>query len=160
PEFTLIVEGGRGDVTRDSLIHCKEQECQARVVFTNLAATLESPEIIVENTDNTDTIVRLKATTNKDLTATVAGEDLWQVTTFFSAKKNGGGLRIYEQPQILSEVQIDQTLNTGENLNFREMEFQVDMSGIICEQVPFMCFELSKNPAASIDYTFEAPEDP
>ncbi|PIK51686.1 hypothetical protein BSL78_11406 [Apostichopus japonicus] len=155
PEFTLIVEGGRGDVSRDSLVVCKPQACQSRVVFTDLEATLISPDIIVENTDNTDTTVKLKATTDKLLTTTVAGEDLWQVKTFFSTNTNGRGIRVNEQPQILTAVQDDQTLNTGENLAFNEMDFQVDLSGLICDEVPFMCFELAKNPAASIDYTFE-----
>ncbi|PIK51691.1 hypothetical protein BSL78_11411 [Apostichopus japonicus] len=155
PEFTLIVEGGRGDVSRDSLVLCKPQECQSRVVFTDLEATLISPDIIVENTDNTDTTVKLKATTDKLLTTTVAGEDLWQVKTFFSTNTNGRGRRVNEQPQILTAVQDDQTLNTGENLAFKEMDFQVDLSSLICDEVPFMCFELAKNPASSIDYTFE-----
>lgn len=109
----------------------------------------------MENTDDTDTSVRLKATTDKDLTSTVAGEKLWTVKTFFSENRNGRGNRINEQPQILNAVQDDQTLNQGENLNFREMDFQVDLSGIICNEIPFMCFELAKNPDSSIDYTFE-----
>ncbi|XP_071823316.1 uncharacterized protein [Apostichopus japonicus] len=155
PAFTLIVEGGHGDVSRDSLVLCKAQECQSRVVFTKLHAKLISPEIIAENTNNTQTTVKLKATTNKQLTTTVVGEDLWQVKTFFSKNTKGKRRRVNEQPQILTAVQDNQTLNTGDNLVFKEMDFQVDLSGLICHEVPFMCFELAKNPAASIDYTFE-----
>ncbi|XP_071823318.1 uncharacterized protein [Apostichopus japonicus] len=125
------------------------------VVFTKLHAKLISPEIIAENTNDTQTTVKLKATTNKQLTTTVVGEDLWQVKTFFSKNTKGKRRRVNEQPQILTAVQDNQTLNTGENLVFKEMDFQVDLSGLICHEVPFMCFELAKNPAASIDYTFE-----
>ncbi|XP_071831947.1 uncharacterized protein [Apostichopus japonicus] len=155
PEFTFTVEGGRNAVSRDSLVLCKPQECLSRVGFVDLDLTLISPDIVVENSDDTDTTVKLNAITSKQLTTAVAGEDLWQVKTFFSADPNGRGRRVNEQPQILTAVQDDQTLPYDENLVFEEVDFQVDLADLICDEVPFMCFQLAKNPAASIDYTFE-----
>lgn len=122
-------------------------------MFTDLEPTINEPEVFVENSDERVN-ARVIARTDKDRTTSVAGDDLWLMSTFFSKNKRGRGERIKENEQVLDPSQSSLDLLQGDDLIFDETLFQVDLD-VTCDEIPFLCFELTKNPESSINYQFE-----
>ncbi|KAJ8019767.1 hypothetical protein HOLleu_41489 [Holothuria leucospilota] len=154
PPFTMTIEYARqGGAELDSMILCKPQECSARAIFSTLVPDLTGQFPVIENRRNTIQM-NLDAITDKDLSTVVPGESLWELGTFFNARPNGKGRRIQEQTQILNPFQQDQDLMLDENLVFNGIDFETDLTGLVCSDVPYICFELKKNEDASLNYVF------
>ena len=92
---------------------------------------------------------------------TITGDHLWRLGFFGSRSLNGTGQRVGYQEQILETYQADQDLRTpGDNLEFRNLQTNFDMTGVTCSQTQYLCTVLSKNPAASDDFTLSTqPND-
>ncbi|PIK42192.1 hypothetical protein BSL78_20957 [Apostichopus japonicus] len=153
PPFTMNVESSRGDTSTTSLVTCKEHECSARAIFNTLVPDLTGDFPAIENRVNTIRM-NLDAITDKDRSTKVPGEELWELGTFFNARPNGKGPRIQPQDQILNPFQQGIDLVEDGDLEFTGIDFQTDLTGVVCSDIPFICFELKKNAAASIDYLF------
>ncbi|KAJ8019980.1 hypothetical protein HOLleu_41785 [Holothuria leucospilota] len=162
----ICVEFARGDsptpgynfVTdddEDSVISCKEQECIARVEFDELIPTIHIPEMIIENTNGQMFNVSLLGVTDKERSTLVTGENLWQINTFFTELENGTGERIDEKIQILNDGQESKELLRGDDLPLDFLDFEVNLDGRTCDEIPYMCFELMRNPKANINFKFE-----
>lgn len=131
----------------------------AEAVFEELSADIPEEAMIVEQKADQPLTVSLNGITNKPKSTFVSGQNLWEMSTFFSPKKNGEGIRIREQMQILDVGERSQDLAFGENLEFPDVEFPVDLSGIQCKNIPYICFELRKGKQASINYRFRPNPD-
>ncbi|XP_072173532.1 uncharacterized protein [Diadema setosum] len=140
----------------NTLVKCKEQECLAKAIFTDLNADL-GDQVIYENRNNPLT-VDLTGITDEEAT-NVKGDDLWKVGVYGSRKPDGTGPKAGLVEQILDPQEAGTTLNDGENLPLENVDFDFDMSGIRCEDASYLCFDLDKNPRSSVDYIFEARPD-
>lgn len=121
-------------------------------IFSNLIPELTGDFPAWENQPNT---IRLNvdAITDKLLSTNVPGSSLWELGTFFNKQPDGSGPRIGEQG-ILDPYHKDIDLLDDDDLEFDNLDFQGDLTGLVCSDVPFLCVELKKNEGASIDYTF------
>ena len=90
---------------------------------------------------------------------TVMGQDLWQVGVYGSRKADGSGPKAGFIEQILDPSEAATNLNDGENLPLENVGFDFDMTGIRCEDAEYVCFDLNKNPKASVNFVFEARPD-
>ncbi|PIK42696.1 5 alpha fibrillar collagen [Apostichopus japonicus] len=153
PDYVIIIQDKRGDDVK-SLISCKRKLCEAKAVLEALEATHPSSLRIFEGTEDQDITVSLDAITNKLESTNVAGDYLWDVTTFFSPNVNGEGNRILEQTQILNQLQARTELVADENIGFPDVEFATDLSNHECSEIPYICYQIRKNPWSSINYEF------
>ncbi|XP_072174385.1 uncharacterized protein [Diadema setosum] len=157
PLYYFRVDGAADDSPEaNTLVHCKEQECLSKAVFTDLEADL-GDQVLIENKNNPLT-VDLSGITADDST-NVIGEDLWKVAAYASKKPDGSGPKTGLVEQILDPADAATDLNEGENLPLEQVDFDFNMEGIRCEDAPYLCFDLEKNPRASVDYIFEARPD-
>lgn len=85
---------------------------------------------------------------------TVLGTKLWNVDAFFSGLEDGSGPRIDEQTEILTPTAQMVPLEKDRHLVLDDVMIEVDLSGLTCTDIPFMCVELRKNPSSSLDYIF------
>ncbi|XP_071822533.1 uncharacterized protein [Apostichopus japonicus] len=154
PDYVMLIERN-GGFDAKSLVSCKPQECSAKVVFDELSASFPNSTMIVEAQPNQRITVSLDGVTDKAKSSFVSGENLWSVATYFSDKRSGKGIRIREQTQILDQEEISQTLRKNENLLFAEVEFPIDLSHVQCATIPYVCFELRKNPESSVNFKFK-----
>lgn len=111
--------------------------------------------MMIENNPDQELTVSLSGITDKPKSTSVSGTSLWKMATYFSDKKSGRGIRIREQTQILDEDEVSQALIQDQDLEFPEVTFPVDLSDTHCDEVPYICFELSKNPETSIGFKFK-----
>lgn len=56
---------------------------------------------------------------------------------------------------IISDKQKNQPFLVGDDFSFDDLSLELDLADRLCHEVPFLCFELEKDPAASINYAFE-----
>lgn len=126
----------------------------SEAVFEDLSHVFLTSEIITEGKPNPPITVSLDTITNKIESTVVAGEDLWEVATFFSKQPSGLGPRILEQNQILNRLDDSKTLELGQDLRFPSVEFSTDLTDHECSSIPYICFQLRKNSESSVNYEF------
>ncbi|XP_063953209.1 uncharacterized protein LOC129257173 isoform X2 [Lytechinus pictus] len=157
PNYFFRKEGATDNSpAQNTLTRCKEQECLSKAIFTDLEVDLGDQNII-ENKNNPLT-VDLSGITADDST-NVWGDQLWTVGAYASQNPNGEGPKTGLIEQILDPMEAGTNLNEGENLPFEQVDFDFDMTGMRCEDAPYLCFDLDKNPRASVNYIFEARPD-
>lgn len=83
----------------------------------------------------------------------VIGEKLWKLKTWGSKTNSGGGKKYFPLTQALNTEQGDLTLKPSNDLRLGLVDFNVDMTGIGCNDVRFICAELERDKAASVDFT-------
>nr|XP_054751416.1 collagen alpha-1(I) chain-like [Lytechinus pictus] len=154
--YFRVVRSATARPEDNTLVLCKEQECLSRAVFTDLEADL-GDQFIVENKNNPLT-VDLTGITHDDST-NVVGEELWLVGAYASMNPDGSGTKTGHVEQILELDGSGTPLMDDENLVMDGRNFEFDMTGIRCAQAPYLCFDLNKNPRASVSYIFEARPD-
>lgn len=122
-------------------------------IFSTMVPVLTGDFPAVENQANT---IRFdfEAVTDKVLSTNVPGSSLWELGVFFNKQPDGSGPRLREESNILDPYHEDIDLLDDANLEFDNLDFQGDLTGLLCSDVPFLCFELKKNDAASLDYEF------
>lgn len=87
------------------------------------------------------------------------GEDLWMVGVYGSRNPFGSGPKTGFVDQVLNPTAAATTLNEGEDLSFQDVSFDFDMTRIGCSEASYLCFDLDKNPQASVNYVFDARPD-
>ena len=75
------------------------------------------------------------------------------MTAWGSKNINGGGRKFDLKEEVLTDEQGDMTLRPSKPLNIGQVNFNLDMTGIGCNDVRFICVELSRDSAASVDFT-------
>eukprot|EP00057_Strongylocentrotus_purpuratus_P020317 XP_011674791.1 PREDICTED: uncharacterized protein LOC100893890 isoform X2 [Strongylocentrotus purpuratus] len=154
PNFFFRVEDAV-DASKEAntLTSCREQECLSRAIFTDLDVDLGDQEL-VENKNNFLN-VDLSGITADDST-NVIGDELWKVSAYASQNPEGSGTKVGLVDQILDPFTAANDLNEGENLPMEDVDFDFDMTGLRCEDVPYLCFDLDKNPDASVNFYYES----
>lgn len=122
-------------------------------IFTDLDVDLGDQELI-ENKNNFLN-VDLSGITADDST-NVIGDELWKVSAYASQNPEGIGTKVGLVDQILDPFTAANDLNEGEDLPMEDVDFDFDMTGLRCEDVPYLCFDLDKNPDASVNFYYES----
>ncbi|XP_063953952.1 uncharacterized protein LOC129255585 isoform X1 [Lytechinus pictus] len=154
PMYYFRVVGSANDYPEENtLVTCKEQECLARAIFTDLDVDL-GDQVLVENKNNFLN-VDLSGITADDST-NVIGDELWKVSAYASQNPEGTGSKVGLVEQILDPFTAAADLNEGEDLPMDDVDFDFDMTDLRCEDVPYLCFDLDKNPDASVNFIYES----
>ncbi|XP_072166826.1 uncharacterized protein [Diadema setosum] len=157
PLYYFKVEGAVDDSREaNTIVECKEQECSSRAVFNDLEVDLGNQNLF-ENM-MTPLTVDLTGITGEDST-NVMGDNLWKIGAYASPNPDGSGPKTGLVEQILDPADASTELTEGSNLPFEQVGFDFDMRGIRCEEAPYLCFDLDKNPEASVAFDFEAQPD-
>ncbi|XP_030828654.1 uncharacterized protein LOC575485 isoform X1 [Strongylocentrotus purpuratus] len=157
PMYFFRTMGSASERSEDNvLVNCKEQECLSKAIFTDLEVDL-GDQVLFENKNNPLT-VDLSGITADD-SKNVWGDDLWMVGAYASKSPEGEGPKTGLVEQILDPMEAGTNLNEGEDLPFEQVDFDFDMTGVRCEEPLYLCFDLDKNPKASVNYIFEARPD-
>ncbi|XP_030828655.1 uncharacterized protein LOC575485 isoform X2 [Strongylocentrotus purpuratus] len=157
PNYFFRKEGATDNSRASNTItKCKEQECLSKAIFTDLEVDL-GDQVLFENKNNPLT-VDLSGITADD-SKNVWGDDLWMVGAYASKSPEGEGPKTGLVEQILDPMEAGTNLNEGEDLPFEQVDFDFDMTGVRCEEPLYLCFDLDKNPKASVNYIFEARPD-
>ncbi|PIK54995.1 hypothetical protein BSL78_08042 [Apostichopus japonicus] len=84
----------------------------------------------------------------------IVGTDLWQISLFGSANEFGVGIRHNHIPQVLTSELSSQPLTGGYPFNI-QFTVPFDTYAVGCEDVPYLCMELKRNPNASIEFVMK-----
>ncbi|XP_063953953.1 uncharacterized protein LOC129255585 isoform X2 [Lytechinus pictus] len=154
PSFFFRVEDAiDSSKEANTLVSCREQECLSRAIFTDLDVDL-GDQVLVENKNNFLN-VDLSGITADDST-NVIGDELWKVSAYASQNPEGTGSKVGLVEQILDPFTAAADLNEGEDLPMDDVDFDFDMTDLRCEDVPYLCFDLDKNPDASVNFIYES----
>ncbi|XP_041458867.1 uncharacterized protein LOC121410685 isoform X2 [Lytechinus variegatus] len=157
PSFFFRVEDAvDSSKEANTLVSCREQECLSRAIFTDLDVDL-GDQVLVENKNNFLN-VDLSGITADDST-NVIGDELWKVSAYASQNPEGTGSKVGLVEQILDPFTAAADLNEGEDLPMDGVDFDFDMTGLRCEDVPYLCFDLDKNPDATVNFIYESRPD-
>ena len=90
----------------------------------------------------------------------VAGESSWEVTAFGSSDANGAGTEYSTTTQVLTQEQQNTLLPLGKPMQLRDVEFNIDMTGLTCQDVQYVCLRFGKNDDATTIFSLTAfPDD-
>ena len=89
----------------------------------------------------------------------VAGENSWEVTAFGSGQANGVGTEFSATTQVLTQEQQNTLLPLGKPMQLRDIEFNIDMTGLTCAEVQYVCLRFGKNDDATTIFTLTAFSD-
>lgn len=85
--------------------------------------------------------------------ADARGSGLWKMTTFTTPEFNGQGARSIIDSQTLSGGQSSQSLTAGGRTTFRNLAASISSDEVPCDETMYMCVEISRGDAPSVDYT-------
>ena len=89
----------------------------------------------------------------------VSGTNLWEFTVYGSTAADDSGPQVLSQSVSLGS-QASTSLTAGEDTVFNSLSFSWDVSGdLSCSDVQYVCIEVSKNAAASPDFSIETSSD-
>lgn len=72
----------------------------------------------------------------------IDGDNIWRVKVWGSAKQNGGGPRISQKGQALTQSQSSQIMVHGRPFTIRDIEYNLDLRGKYCRDVSRICAQL------------------
>ncbi|XP_072173534.1 uncharacterized protein [Diadema setosum] len=136
PDFTLtVIPDGA-----DTIVSCQESPCQADLEITNVGNRVRSGTVLdgrYSNPYSMEVSIRGQG-------VGVAGDGLWAMRAFGSSRMDGSGRRYSERTQVLTGDQQGQTLRTTEDMLFGSVDFDLNMQGLTCNQVQYVCVEFAK----------------
>nr|XP_054749905.1 uncharacterized protein LOC129255586 [Lytechinus pictus] len=149
---------GAVDASRsaNTITKCKEQECLSKAIFSDLEVDL-GDQVLNENKNNHLTVDITGITTNDS--KNVMGGNLWMLGVYGSRNPFGSGPKTGFIEQALNPTAAATTLSEGENLSLGEIGFDFDMTRIDCSEAFYLCFDLDKNPQATVNYVFDSLPD-
>ena len=127
--------------------------CPTAVTITGVDVALHNPFPISEGKLNTvplDVNVNLLQKKLQD----VIGTGLWKLNTWGSLRADGGGPQISYADQTLSVVQQDTVVVRQPHFFFRNVQYSLDMRGIACSDINYVCVRIRKGDNPSPDFTF------
>ncbi|XP_033114395.1 uncharacterized protein LOC117114839 isoform X2 [Anneissia japonica] len=144
PETDFTIEDA------SDLSTCSAVEC----IGVNVTATdlrIIGEFTILEDANSLPFGFALDVTSSSD-GASVAGSDLWEVAVYLSANNEGTGTRVSELSATLDDA--SSSLMAGATIAISGSA-NLDLDGVICENVNHICAILSKSSSASPDFTLE-----
>ncbi|XP_077987517.1 uncharacterized protein LOC144442123 [Glandiceps talaboti] len=151
PKFKLDAE------PEDATIACAPLPCNG-VIITDNSISVPSDAKLKENSPINPIILDIDYGTD-DEGSSIFGEDLWKLSVHGNNKPDGSGDSIPLGDQVLTDVQPDQPLAGGKPLSFSPVSTNLDLTGIKCEEIPFVCLTLSKGDKPSREFTLTGKPD-
>ena len=96
-------------------------------MFTGLESSIGGDGPVIEEKQDNQIVMDITGVTGEGSTE-VAGSNLWRVGLYGSSNPDGRGRKLAYQTQVLSQPQMDQTLEAGANLPFPNTQMNLDMS--------------------------------
>lgn len=125
------------------------------VVLTGLTAELADAKIS-EGSENR--FVLTTTASSAETSRGVAGDGLWALDAWVTIDPNSE-FRYAEQSQILSASQSGQILQPGSSIEYGQVAYDHDLTGITCEQAKYLCVQLRKGDAPTADFNLVAQPD-
>ncbi|XP_070535949.1 uncharacterized protein [Ptychodera flava] len=91
--------------------------------------------------------------------STIFGEDLWDLELYANTKPDGTGDSLPINSQALSPDQQDKHMGGGVPGEFSPISANVDLTGVTCDKVPYICMTLSKGSKPSREFTLTGDPD-
>ena len=89
----------------------------------------------------------------------VSGTNLWSVRAYASDSSSPGGSVINPVDVILDSTQLSSGITAGTTSTIQSVIADLNLDGVLCADVSGICVELSKNPSAAPDFTFDPQTD-
>ncbi|XP_077998512.1 uncharacterized protein LOC144451517 [Glandiceps talaboti] len=152
PEFKLLA------VPEKATTQCELLPCNG-VIITGRSFALEDDVTVLDN--NADNVISLHAFYySAAISRKVVGEYLWKLSLYGNTQVDGSGSRIGHVDQILTPRQQDQDIHPGSSLQFTPVVANLDLTGVLCADVPYICVTLSRGEKPKPRYTLTAyPDD-
>eukprot|EP00057_Strongylocentrotus_purpuratus_P002393 XP_003724431.2 PREDICTED: latrophilin-3 [Strongylocentrotus purpuratus] len=136
--------------------------CKDGVVVNALEISMDR-SIEIEAGNLTTFCINVTIMYDRNLTSDVHGNDQWQLMIWscgLEGDHNDSSSRLSLVEQALTQSQADQSLINGEEFRFADVEYELDMRNITCEQAEWICvrfrrgqngtYELLSRPNASV----------
>ncbi|XP_038058442.1 uncharacterized protein LOC119729773 [Patiria miniata] len=143
PGFKFEVSGSGEMITK-----CMEVECAADVTLSGLSAVLTNNK--VKEGSGNQFRLQVRATPGRD-TKGVAGSGLWQLSAYVTSDPSSDE-KLALRTQTLTLQQEDLTLQPRQILDFGNVEYKHDLTGVQCSQTGYLCVELNKGPSPSTTF--------
>ncbi|XP_022088425.1 uncharacterized protein LOC110978062 isoform X2 [Acanthaster planci] len=145
--------------SEDVLTGCTEiQNCQGTTI-SSTSARLNSGKVADGRTSNPYSI-SYSATGGG---TGIVGNGMWALSAYGSPNADGSGKMLGEQSQVFTQQQADMDFLPAEStrLDYGNVDFNFDMTGLTCEDVKYICLKLRKgdNPQPDFTLTPEPNED-
>lgn len=89
-----------------------------------------------------------------------SGLNLWTVSFWGSKRPNGKGPQQNLQTQVLDPYHASTPLlNPGDDIDMSNLFTNFDMTGLKCDDVPYLCAEFNRDPNSSPQFEMEAVPD-
>nr|XP_006814955.1 PREDICTED: uncharacterized protein LOC102801936 [Saccoglossus kowalevskii] len=83
------------------------------------------------------------------------GDNLWNLDTWLSNDPEGYGPRLSENNRVLTPNQRDTYVDAGDDLDFPRVTSNFDTQGLKCDDIKYICAELSEDPRTTGDFDLE-----
>ena len=115
--------------------------------------------VLKENDPINRVMFDLTALTTPD-SGGVQGDGLWGLKLFGSNNENGVGRRFNEQGSAFSNYQSGKDAFPGEDIDFGMVDTNFNMKGLSCNDVRYLCAELTQGPRPDPPFEFSPVPDP
>ncbi len=156
PNFNLKFQNSRGN----SLVKCKKVECKKPVEITQVTADIvgDNPALVEGSTSNR-VMFTFAATTTPD-SGSVSGERLWDLSILGSQNPVGDGVKqAVKYLYNFNRYQEAKTAVGGNLISYGFVDTNFDMTGLVCNEVNFICATLRKHDNPSPDFELKAVPD-
>ncbi|XP_071484961.1 cadherin-23-like [Diadema antillarum] len=137
------------DVTFAEDVTCTPINCNG-ISITSTTTSFNGGVPLTSGETNT-VVFDLSAVSNGNF-AGVSGNNLWQVAVFTSPNINGAP----SSGTVLAVIpgsQVGLDLTPGGTLDLTNLQATLDFTGLACADIGYVCFELQRNPAASVPFS-------
>ncbi|XP_030835681.1 cadherin-23 isoform X4 [Strongylocentrotus purpuratus] len=87
--------------------------------------------------------------------ASINGNNLWQIQVYTSPTNNGNPSDSTSQQLATLGTQAGLDLVGGGSLEFTNIQGQLDLTNVECTQNTYVCFDLQANPGTSVPFTLD-----
>ncbi|XP_038058441.1 collagen alpha-2(V) chain-like isoform X2 [Patiria miniata] len=144
--------------TEEVLTGCTEVDCQGTTI-TSTSARLNSGKVADGRASNPYSIA-YSATGGG---TGIVGDGMWALSAYGSPNADGSGKMLGEQTQVFNQQQTSKDFLPAEStrLDYGNVDFNFDMTGLTCEDVKYICLKMRKgdNPNPDFTLTPEPNED-
>lgn len=126
----------------------------AAVTITNLDVMLSNPAPISEGQVNS-VPVDVNIDLLKKKTQDVSGTGLWKLQVWGSLRADGVGQQISLSEQALTSNQEATPVERGAPFFFRNVPYELDMRGVSCSEINYVCVRIRKGNDPDPQFTFK-----
>lgn len=158
PDYELI---GKSLAARTGCapVNCESRPDRGEDLKLELVSTKPTPVVLYKNEQND---VTTDVTVDFDADYGVSGDNLWQMSLWFSKSPVGDGKKTNFRESTLRKSQRNKDLDIEEPLVFEGLEQSVDLTtGLGCGKFKYICAEIRKHePEPDFSYTLFKKSSP